>query len=164
MNKKNGQTVRSPSPSTPGSGVSMDTADRTDAWEHDERRVDEAISDQAVDPSDPRKKLKRHQIKRACPDCRISKAKCTDERPCPRCVRRHSEESCLSEEASQTKRARQKERSMPKIAPLDTPPLAPVPTISNPAPSPLDPGQTGLQVVDARCILHEWLCFHEREI
>lgn len=132
----------------------MYTANRTDA-------SDEGISNQAADPNDLRKKLKRHQIKRACPDCRISKAKCTDERPCPRCVRRHSEQSCLSEEASQSKRARQKERSTPKIVPLDTPPQAPAPTRSNWAPAPLDPG---LQVVNARCILHQWSWFHVREV
>jgi hypothetical protein len=32
-------------------------------------------------------KKKRHQIARACQVCRRAKAKCTETRPCPRCVR-----------------------------------------------------------------------------
>lgn len=32
-------------------------------------------------------KKKRHQIARACQVCRNAKAKCTETRPCPRCVR-----------------------------------------------------------------------------
>ena len=42
----------------------------------------------------PLAKTKRHQISRACQACRSAKAKCTETRPCPRCVRLKIADTC----------------------------------------------------------------------
>lgn len=83
---------------------------------------------------------KRHQIQQACPDCRVSKSKCTDERPCPRCIRRHREASCLSDDVTTGLRGQRKRQTKPKNVLLDTPPLAPTATC-NSAPPPLNRGK-----------------------
>jgi hypothetical protein len=42
----------------------------------------------------PSAKTKRCQISRACQACRSAKAKCTETRPCPRCVRLKIADTC----------------------------------------------------------------------
>jgi len=58
-------------------------------------------------PSDA-KKEKRHQINRACPRCRASKAACKDMRPCPRCMRLGLADECLTDDLRAPRKRRKK--------------------------------------------------------
>lgn len=52
---------------------------------------------------------KRQQVFRACPSCRASKARCTDSRPCPRCIRMNQSDTCSLDDAKQPRSKRRKQ-------------------------------------------------------
>jgi hypothetical protein len=66
------------------------------------------------EPCDYEEPVKRKQIFRACPSCRKAKARCTDYRPCPRCVRMKVSDACMLDDACQprTKRRVRKQDNM----------------------------------------------------
>jgi hypothetical protein len=53
-------------------------------------------------------KAKRHQIHRACPGCRAAKARCTDTRPCPRCIKLGVESGCRLDDVNMPRAKRRK--------------------------------------------------------
>lgn len=52
---------------------------------------------------------KRQQVFRACPSCRASKARCTDSRPCPRCIRMNQSDACSLDDAKLPRAKRRKQ-------------------------------------------------------
>ena len=51
-------------------------------------------------------KKKRHQISLACRACRAAKTKCTEARPCTRCIKMKLEATCVAEQATRRRKRR----------------------------------------------------------
>jgi hypothetical protein len=53
-------------------------------------------------------KTKRQQIHRACPGCRAAKTRCTDTRPCPRCIKLGVDSGCRLDDVNMPRAKRRK--------------------------------------------------------
>lgn len=84
--------------------------------------VEECLSEgRKVMDAKPPVRAKRQQVSRACKACRTAKAKCTETRPCPRCVRLNCADACVDENNQDAVPAKRRAGAMVTAGQVDRP-------------------------------------------